>query len=59
MNMYQLKVSCIEKGPGRVRVQARTEKEAKKKFWARLKKIRPEGWLNVSINEVKLLDNSI
>ena len=32
MNLYQLKVSCIEKGPGRVRVNARTETEAKKKI---------------------------
>jgi hypothetical protein len=58
MNLYQLEVSCIEKGPGRVRVNARTETDAKKKFWARLKKLRPGGWLNVSINEVKLIDNS-
>ncbi len=56
MNLYELKVSCIEKGPGRVRVQAKTEKDAKRKFWARLKKVRPGGWLHVSINQINILD---
>lgn len=57
MNLYQLKISCIEKGKGRVQVHAKTETDAKKRFWTRLKKLRPAGWLNVSIYKVKKLKN--
>ena len=57
MNLYQLKVSCIEKGKGTVQVHAKTKKEAKKRFWTRLKKLRPAGWLYVSIYKIEKLEN--
>ena len=55
MNVYELKISCLEKGKGKAKIDAKTEKDAKKEFWKRLKKLRPEGWLNVSIYEIKKL----